>query len=164
MALVTRGQTAVNMLDYNAEPQEHSFYETVLSAGNFAAQMTLRDNYMTALAGISSAAVSFYRTGNYARYEPQVPAASEQSAREENWLVGLVDGVTGERSTIRIPSPIVTGLLLSHSDRADLGAGAIAAYVTALEAVALSKAGNAVAVQGIVRVGKSDRSPKSPFG
>jgi len=162
MAILTNGLVSVDLIDFTEETQQHSLNTAVLNAGNFAAQATLRDNYLTALAAITRAEVYKDTMGNQRRNSPKNPPTDPESQREIQWGVVYVDAVTGQRYTYRIAAPILTGNLQANSDHANQAAADIDAFMIAFAALARSPAGNAVTITDMVVVGKNDRSPRFP--
>lgn len=162
MTLVQTGLVTVDLIDYASETQQHSFNSVLLNAGNFAAQDTLFQAYLTALGAITIANVYKDSHGNQDRNVPKNPASSQAAHREYQWGVVFKDLTTGQRFTFRIAAPQLAPNLKPGEDHADLTATDIAAYVSAFEALAKSPNGNAVQITDMVVVGKNDRAPNFP--
>ena len=162
MALLTSGLYAIDLVDFVGETQQHSLFTVTPTAGNLTAQIGLRDAYDTALTAITLANVYKNNLGLNRRNSPKNPSSDLTAHREIQWGVVFVDNTTGGRFTFRIAAPVLTANLLPGSDHADLSSTDIAAYKSALEAFALSPAGNAITLIDLVVVGKNDRSPFFP--
>lgn len=82
--------------------------------------------------------------------------SSEYAQRELGLRVFLVDDVNGRKSHFTVPGPNLAGLtIFAGTDLVDIAdAGIMAALVTAVEAGAESKDGNAVTVLRAVIVGR----------
>jgi len=160
MALINSGILTVDQIDFSAETIQHQLYMPALTAGNIVAQTLLEVAYLAALVNISDLNIYKRVFGNISRNSPKNPPTVEEAQREQQWLVQYSDTVTQQLATFRIGGAVLTGNLKPRSDRADLTATDIAAYVAALELLALSAQGNAIIVTDIVHVGKNDRSPK----
>ncbi len=160
MATLVSGKVTLNLIDFSAETQEHSFETTTPTAANFDAQETLYNSYATALLNISSLLVLRKEWGKQSRESPADLPLAADAQREWQWLVQYVDDTTNEKFTFRVGGAVATGNLLARSDHADLTATDIAAFKTAFEALAKSPAGNSVTLTDMVIVGKNDRSPK----
>jgi len=162
MALLTSGLYSVDLIDFAAQTQQHSLFCVTPSAGNFAAQLALRDAYDTALGAITEANILKNLYGLQRRNSPPNPSLTSTAHREKQWGVVYADDSTGQRFTFRIAAPIETGNLSPVTDHANLAATDIAAFVSAFEAFAISPAGNSVTITDMIVVGKNDRSPKFP--
>jgi len=120
-------------------------FDTVISAMNTVEaaidNMTLCDNSKQAFYDVISVGESI----------PTSPYAQ----RELGVRVFFVDDVNGEKGHFTIPGPDLANLeVVANSDQLDLTGTLEAALITALEANALSRDGNAITVQRMVIVGR----------
>lgn len=153
--------------DYNRENSNAGVNIGPLTAANFTAKRNAIDALKLTIPGIISGEIRRTRI-NEVFAESADAVASPEAQREAKWLVTLRDvtqffdvGNTinnpgfGNLFNIEIPTANLT-LLENNSDELDLSVTEVAAFVTALEAIAHSPTGgNEVEVVSIKHVGRN---------
>lgn len=140
--------------DYSREKASASIHLPTLTAGNIAAQTTLITALNTAMDGISLGNPNLETVQSSINELSNSPAGSVHAQRENKWLVSFSDDVSGTPGTMTIPCADLTKLI-PNTDLADLTDTAMAAFVTAFEAVALSSTGHSVTIIQIKFVGRN---------
>lgn len=118
-----------------------------LNAGNIAAQETLRDAFLSAIAGVSLGAVGTMEWVATTDDVARTPSSNAAAQRENKWMVSFVDNVTNLGGSFTIPC-YDSAEIAADGESMDAGAKRTA-LVNATEAYVLSNAGNAVTVTGI---------------
>jgi len=152
---VTKGFFADTYLDYDGERSTVSIHTTPLTAANFDAQVALQDAFVVALSEMTLGNRGNWAYGNR-RLLSNTKASLTTAQRESKWLIQWHDNVTLDKGTTEIPC--ANSAMLDPDDRkhANIGdSGNVDAFVTAFEAVALSKLGNAITVDEITHVGRN---------
>lgn len=150
------GRFALTYVDYGT-PQESStarFPIPVYDALGFDAQETLVDALATAVAGITLGVKTKDERGNVEDF-PTAQPASKYAQRENKWLVRYHDSVTGNKSTLEIPTADLNELDPTKADRLKIDSGAGAAFVTAFNNVVLGPDGNAASVDEVLFVARN---------
>jgi len=148
------GRYSLSYLDYGGERSTFGIWIPTLNAGNIAAQTTLLGDLKTATDAIT--------LGNASKYQiiasdvdlSNSPASSVYAQRENKWLVGFSDNVSGASGTVTIPTADLN-LLATNSDQADMSDAAIIAFIAAYEAVAQTNTGHALTVNYMRFVGRN---------
>ena len=150
------GKYSVSYRDYSGETSPFKVYCPELTAGNFAATGAALQTLGTATNALSrgqpakSTLIAQINTISAAN------ATDPVAQREMKWLVSFIDTTLNEPFTLEIPCADLTAAnLQGNTDQADLTSTEWSAWVTAFEAVALSKYGNAVEVTGARFVGRN---------
>lgn len=143
------------LIDYDGEKGSHGFKTAEITAVNFAAQATLRGTYGTSVAGICNGVLGQSEYGNV-DFTGNDPSPNKPDQREQKWLVRFTDNVNGKIGSIELPCADTAVLDPNNRGYAQMGdAGPVDAYVSALEAFALTIDGNALTVQSIKLVGRN---------
>lgn len=153
---MARGIFSRTYKDYDSELSNVQVYHDVLTSGNFTALTGLLVTMYAAMDLMQTGTPESYRFANEYPLANAQPPADPWSQREIKWRVDFTDNVTGEPYHITIPCADLD--LLDPNDRAHAFIGdadKVDAFVTAFEAVAKSKDGNAVTVQEITAVGRN---------
>jgi len=129
-----------------------SVHETLLTAGNFAGQATLRAAFAAALSNLTlgelSKEVVIALETNFA---PTLPTA-DGALKAIKFLCRARD-TNGNAVTIQIPAALLS-LAPSATNKVDLTAGAGLAFKTAWDAYVLSNDGEATVLQEVVYIDK----------
>lgn len=88
--------------------------------------------------------------------EDDTRPASLLAQRESGLRFFYQDDVNGDKGTLTVAAPDLASLKTPGTDEADLAAAPIANLITWLEANALSKGGNAIAINRAVFVGRNN--------
>lgn len=141
--------------DYANEQTGVGVHIAEVDSAGFDAAVASKASLLSAVEGVS---LGQYYKGQMVvdidKAQPQ-PASNPASQRELKWLVRAFDTVTYDPVSIEIPCADTSLLDPNNLDRMVIDSGAGATLVTELEAVALSKAGNAIEVNEIVLVGRA---------
>jgi len=138
----------MNILDYYGKLGRTRVSTLALTAGNFAAQSTLKTAFVTAAVALSiGTETEDYVDADIVSHTP-TPPTSQNATRASKWLVRFVDQINGVKGTFTISSPDLT-LLSTNQPFLGLGSGAGAAFKTAAEAYVLSEDGNAITVVSV---------------
>lgn len=149
------GSFSVTYRDYANEASTVQVHTTEMSAANFDAEVAENDDILAALNGVSLGNnIKSAQTAIINRDNP-TPAADPNAQRELKWLVRGYDVVTYQAWSIEVPCADLSLLDPNNIDRMDPTAPEYTALVSALEAGAMSVAGNAIAVNEIVLVGRN---------
>lgn len=162
-----QNQASFTIEDYDRESSRTSINFGPLTAANFTATRDAIDDYKNALPGIILGEVR-RSTISEVFSESAVAVASQNAQRETKWLVTARDvtqffdvGNTinnvgfGDLFQVEVPTADLS-LLAGNDDELDLTLPAVAAYITAFEAIAHSPTGgNEVVVVSIRHVGRS---------
>lgn len=145
----------LSYVDYDEETSSVGVRGVDFTAANFDAQVALQDALVTAISGVTIA--NQYKTQRIAaavetaKTLPTDPYAQ----RETKWLVRYTDNVNSNGDgSFEIPGADLS-LLITNGKTMDVSAGAGAAFVTAFEAYARSKLGNAVTFVSATHVGRN---------
>lgn len=140
--------------DYDNEVSGSRVNATALTAANFDAQGSLRAAYHAGIAGIVNGVLVTQQYGNFEH--PAVgPAAAAATQRELKWRVDFHDNVTKKKYKIELPCADTSVLDANDRAHAAIGdAGAVDAFVEAMEDYVLSDVGNAIIVDEITLVGR----------
>lgn len=153
--------------DYDRESSRTAINVGPLTAANFTAKRAAIDDYKDALPGIIMGEVR-RTTINEVFAESAAAVTDQQSQRETKWLVTARDVTQfldvantinnvgfGDLFQVEIPTADLE-LLAGNDDELDLTLTAVAAYVTAFEALANSPTGgNETSVVSIRHVGRN---------
>lgn len=148
------GKYVLSYRDYSNETSRMSVTIPTLNAGNIAAQDALLD---TLLAAIDAVVIGTKEKEDRV-YEvilgTGIAPSSKDAQVERKWLVSARDDVTGFPVTFTIPTAD-SQFVVNNTDLMDLAGTEGAALVAAIEAVVLSRAGNAITVSSIRLVGRN---------
>lgn len=143
--------------DYSNETSSFKFYHGPITAGTIAGFLTQFGALRTAVEGITNGIVSSEKwTGDDTLLSNAIPT-DENAQRERKWLVRFRDTVTQKKYFATVPTADPVGRLIAGTDRANLAETAMAAFVTAFEAIARNEDSdaNAIDVLEIVLVGRN---------
>lgn len=145
-----------SLKDYDGETTTFRVRAAQLNAGNIADQIALQAALGTAINDMVLGALNRITYGN--EVDTPVVAASDPGAqRELKWLVNYHDTTTGKKLRAELGTANTARLDPNARGQAEMGDGAeVDAFVTAFEAYVLSDAGNAVAVDSIILVGRNN--------
>lgn len=147
------GKANFSFIDHDSEGSGVGVRTADLTAGNIAVTLANIATFQTALAGITTGTITkldvLAETTEFGGAAP----VDGYSQRETKWLVSGVDSA-GFSTTLEIPTADLS-LLPSGSGVLDLTAGAGLAFKNALEAIWVSRQGNAVTVNRVVHVGRN---------
>jgi len=151
--------TTQMQLTYNDHSNEKStlslhFAQIAAGGGNFDTVISSMNTVETAIDNMTlcdNSKQAFYDVLSVGEDTPVSPWAQ----REIGVRVFFVDDVNGEKGHFTIPGPDLDSLgVVSGTDVLDITDTLEAALVTALEANALSRDGNAISVQRMVIIGR----------
>lgn len=147
------GKLNYTIIDHDSEGSTVGVNIADINAGNIVATLaaiaTLEAAIDAVVAGTPRQEQIIAVTTDIAGVAP----ASGWAQRETKWLVSGVDS-QGLSSTLEIPTADLT-LLAGGTKNLDISAGVGLALANALNAVWLSRAGNAVTVSKIIHVGRN---------
>lgn len=143
------------LVDYDGEKTSFRCVTQPLTAANFDVQTGLAAALGVAMAGITLGEFAGSQIGNV---DPPLSseAANPMAQRELKWLVLVEDTVTSELFTYELGT--ADPAMLDPNDRkhANIGdAGPVDTFISALEAYAYTKNGNALEVKEITLVGRN---------
>lgn len=122
---------------------------------DLAAYETARDNFETSLSAISNG-TRYKRSEALNTLLASQSAPTNNSFREDKWLVRIEDNATFKRSSFTIPTADTSTItFVAGTDFIDLGVGAGATAKTNIEAFVESPDGNAITVLSIEYVGRN---------
>lgn len=147
------GKFSMTYLDHDNERSNASIGIVELNAGNIAAQLALIATLQAAIEAICIGNLDRTVVSAITTDLAAVPPASGNAQRETKWLVSGVD-TQGLNCSVEIPTADLT-LLPNGSGVMDLAAGVGLALANALDAVWVSKIGNAVTVSRVIHVGRN---------
>jgi len=148
------GRYNLSFIDYGDERSSMGIWIPTLTNANTDATLALLDTLKTATDAMTLGnAAGDQVTGRVQEFSG-APAGSVNAQRENKWLVSFTDDTTGSTGTTTIPTAMLT-LLATNSDKIDMANATVIAWIAAFEAVARSKAGNEVTVNGIKFVGRN---------
>lgn len=116
----------------------------------------LAGDFETHLEGISLATLKSIVYSQDGVAEDDTRPASLLAQRESGLRFFYQDDVNGDKGTLTVAAPDLASLKTPGTDEADLAAAPIANLITWLEANALSKGGNAIAINRAVFVGRNN--------
>lgn len=145
----------VSGIDYSYEGTSVGLYITTLTAANFDAQITAAQSLQSAIQGVSLIDFDGLTVRHVDSETETDQPASVYAQREAKWLVRYNDPTANKIGSFEIGGADLT-LLDSGGKKMDVSGGAGAALVAALEANALSPAGNAITVIEILHVGRNN--------
>lgn len=149
------GSYTRTMWDYGSEKTIFRCRCTALTAANFDAQETLRAALSVAIAGITIGTLEKWQHCN-SEFQTSTPPSDPFAQRESKWLIDYRDAVTEETYRMELGTADLDQLDPNDRAHAHIGdAGVVDAFVTALEAFALSKDGNAIEVVEMTFVGRN---------
>ena len=147
------GKLNYGIVDHDGETSGVGVNMVDLNAGNIAATLAL---IATLEAAIDAVHIGTPRSETIIAVTADIPGvlpANGFAQRETKWLVSGVD-TAGLTSTLEIPCADLS-LLGGGTGTLDISAGAGLALANALNALWVSRAGNAVTVSQIVHVGRN---------
>jgi len=147
------GKFSMTYLDHDDERSNVSVSIAELNAGNIAAQLALIATLQAAIEAIVIGALDRTVVSAVTTDLAAVAPASGNAQRETKWLVSGVD-TQGLNCSMEIPTADLT-LLPQGSGVLNLAAGVGLALKDALDAVWVSKIGNAVTVSRCIHVGRN---------
>lgn len=147
------GKYNLTYIDHDNESSSVGVTIVDLNAGNIAATLALLVTLETAIDGIIDGVKSKEQVIAVTTDFSAVAPADGFVQRETKWLVTGVDSA-GFNTSLELPCADLS-LLPSGSGVLDISAGAGLAFVNALEAVWISKQGNAVTVNQVYHVGRN---------
>jgi ABC-type transporter MlaC component len=146
----------VSFLDYSGERSRAKMHGTLLTAGNYVAQMALMATLLAAIDTITVGTISSTVVETVTKLSEALPV--DQSAlREIKALVRFQKtGGGGNIYRVLIPTPDFTqaGYIVPGTDLFDMTDPDIAAFVAAFEAYVLTPLGEAIEVLNIREVGR----------
>jgi hypothetical protein len=157
------------LLDHNGERSVTSFYTGNVTAISLPGLLTQFGALRTAIDGITLGTISQEELSVFRTKLSNTLPSSPNAQRERKWLVVYEDATEffdpplnaipneGYRKVFNfeIATAALVNNLLPNSDEADLSATAVAAFVTAFEAIARSPYGGTVNVLKLVAVGRN---------
>ena len=132
----------------DAKASKTSVHTPDLTAGNFAAQIALRDAFEAAIDAVSLGNSGRESTIAVETDPGRVPSLNPIAQRENKWLVSFNDNTLGNPGSFTVPC-YDPALLGADGENMDAGAAEYAALVTATEAYIRSVAGNVVTVTSV---------------
>jgi hypothetical protein len=147
------GRYTVTFMDHGRERSTVGIHTPVVTDSNYATVDGQMDDLLSALDGVSLGVAYKENRIMEVVYAIPVPPASPSAQREDKWLVKGYDATLLHPWSIEIPCADLS-LLEENTERMDPTDAAYTALVAAIEALALSNAGNAVEVTEIVYVSR----------
>jgi len=163
------GYGSFTLMDYNGEKSVTSFYTGNITAVSLPGTLTQFGALRNAIDGITLGTITQEELSVFRTKLSNTLPASANAQRERKWLV-VYEDVTqffdppvnaipneGYRKvfTFEIATANLVGNLQPNSDEANLSATAVAAFVTAFEALCRSPHGGNVNVLKLVAVGRN---------
>lgn len=153
-AMADKGKFSISLIDYDSEATNTSLNTAAITAGNFAAQETLKDALRDAIAQMTIGNVQKTEYSNVDLLSV-TPASAQAAQRELKWLVSFHDTTTLKKYSCEIGTADPDQLDPNDKAHAHLGdTGIVDGFKTAFEAVILSEVGNAVTIDEITLVGR----------
>jgi hypothetical protein len=163
------GYGSFTLMDYNGEKSVTSFYTGAITAVSLPGTLTQFGALRNAIDGITLGTITQEELSVFRTKLSNTLPSSANAQRERKWLV-VYEDVTqffdppvnaipneGYRKvfTFEIATANLVGNLQPNSDEANLSATAVAAFVTAFEALCRSPHGGQVNVLKLVAVGRN---------
>lgn len=146
---------SVTYIDYANKPSTVSVRGIDLTGANFDAQNTLMDTLKSAMDDVVIAnEITDKRTASVTQTAKVLPA-NPDAQRGQKWSVSGTDTVTGAAAGFEIPGAD-QDQLTGNTNVLDLTAGNGLALKNAIEAFAVSVAGNPIAVSSITLVSRTN--------
>jgi len=150
-------QLTVSVRDYSEEASSCRLHVPTIDATNHDAVVTSASALYNAVEDIVDGIVNKYTLIHSVTKISNVMGSSDvESRRERKMMVQYQDDTTLEVYTVEIPSPNMS--LLTYDGRTDkillADTGAMAAFVTAMEANAVSPNGNSITIIGAYVTGR----------
>lgn len=166
---MANGRYNLRLLDHSNEGSNFEVQTGAVTAVSLPGLLTQIGTFRGAVDGITDGTIQKESLKVFDTPLGNTPPVSDVSHRERKWLVRYEDTTAffddpvnaipneafGRVYTFSIPCADPAGKLLANSDMADLADAAIAAFVTAFEAMGRSPAGGAVNVLSIELVGRN---------
>ena len=162
---------AVGFIDYSKEESSVGVGVGAVTAVSLPGLLTQIASYITAIDAITLGTVRDDTLTAYSTNRSSVPPTDPNAQRERKWMVVYTDNQQffdpptnaipnagfGKKFRIEVPTANfdLVDVFPTNSDEADLGQAQIAAFVTALEAMARSPYGGTIEVLSITGVGRS---------
>lgn len=146
--------TVIKGLDYGSEPTRFGFNIVQITSANIVAQLALVDALIAAVDN----ATLYSWVGNTVQARDvavTLKASVVNAQRESKWRVTYTDDVQPEGNGSFEIGMADLALLIAGTGKMDISAGAGLALVGAIEAVVVSRLGNAVTVADIIHVGRN---------
>lgn len=146
-----------NVTDYRGKDATTTLHGPDLDGTNYDVQFALVTGIRAALEDIVLGKVTGEQLISSVLEPENPPATSPYAKRQLKLLFGYVDNVTGEAYTFTVGAPDLSALVIpQNSDDVTLAdLSNMAAFVSAVEAFALSKDGNAITIQSCRIVGRN---------
>lgn len=155
--------------DYDKESSSWVFHTGAVTAVSLPGLLTQFGALRTALDAITLGTITDESMQVFNTRLANAPPTDENAQRERKWLLKYEDNLPffdnpinaipnegfGRVFVSEIPTALFVGLLLPNTDIADLADAAIAAFVTAFEAIARSPYGGTVNVLELQAVGRN---------
>lgn len=150
------GKLTATYLDASNEKSSVTVTGPTLVAGNIAAQTTLMNSLITAIAAIILGTHSKTAVVASEAQLSDVPPVNQFAQRENKWLVTYTGNTSNKKFQVEIPTPDLDKLV-PGTDLADATDADVIAFVTAFEAFVLSpdNGTEAVTVLSIRFVGRN---------
>lgn len=151
----TYGYATRTYQDYDNEPGVVKVGVPVFDAANYTAQSGEITTLWSAVDAITLGKYLKSEQGNRYIDPNPVPATDPAAQRELKWLVQYHDSTTGRKYSVELPT--ADPAMIDPNDRAHAAigdAGPVDAFITAFQAVVISRDGNAVVVDEITLVGR----------
>lgn len=145
------------LLDYSNEKSRVTVYNGAITSASIAGYLTQFGALRTAIEGITLGVVQQEAWVGDRTVISNTPPANEFAQRELKWMVTYTGDTSNKVFQVTVPTADATGNLVPGTDLADLTTTAMAAFVTAFEAIARTPDSDleTVTIQSIRLVGRN---------
>lgn len=139
----------LTFFDYDGKSANAGVWGVDLTAGNITAQIAAAQAFRDAVIAVSLGAMRKEQLLAYVTKSATALPTDPFAQRGTRWLVRMVEAVSGNPVTFKIPAANLA-LLVAGGENMDITAGAGLALVTAANAYVRSNDGNAATVSEVV--------------
>lgn len=145
------------LLDYSNEKSRVTVYNGAITSASIAGFLTQFGALRTAIEGITLGVVQQEAWVGDRTVISNTPPPNEFAQRELKWMVTYTGDTSNKVFQVTVPTADATGNLVPGTDLADLTTTAMAAFVTAFEAIARTPDSDleTVTIQSIRLVGRN---------
>lgn len=141
--------------DYSNEKSTMKYNIGPITVGTIAGFLTQNDAFLDAVQALSlGALVHSSWTGDSTKFTGVAPT-DVNAQRERKWRVEFEDTVNLTPGSFEIPVALVTGQLLTGTDKANIATTEWAALIAAAETLVKSDDGNSINILGATLVGRN---------
>jgi len=146
---------SASYIDFSEEKSTMQYNIGAITALTIAGFLTQNDAFLDAVQNLSlGALVHTSWTGDSTKFSA-VPPTDLNAQRERKWRVDFEDTVNLTPGHFEIPVALVTGQLITGTDKADMTTAEWVALVSAAETLLKSNDGNSINILGATLVGRN---------